>query len=272
MKWLNMNSAWMKWIGQDPLRKRTEELALAISLLTRFPLPPFERRSSADLGSAFWAYPVIGALIGGLGVAVFWLAKKAAFGTAPALLMAMCAMVLAGGAFHEDGLADFWDGIGGGRSREAKLEIMRDSRIGTYGVLALFFFIGLQALLFMEIHAFAGTGVVAGALVATEALARGAIALPLVCLSPARKDGLAATIEALPSGALLAGCALSVIIAAGALGMFAWSSLLGAGLGAAAVTVLAWWFLGGFTGDVLGAAAAAARISALAALAWAIKL
>jgi len=179
----------------------------------------------------------------------------------------MGAALLAAGGIHEDGLGDFWDGLGGGASREAKLIIMRDSRIGTYGVLALVLTLALQAAFLVSLQHYAGVGTVVAALIAAESAARGAIVVPLFFLPPARRDGLGAAMTGLTpwhlglTGLLAGGAAMACL---GANGI---ALLGGAVLGAGFVTLLAWRFIGGFTGDVLGAAAATARMTALAWLA-----
>jgi adenosylcobinamide-GDP ribazoletransferase len=250
----------------DMLRQWAEEAALAFGLLTRFPLPSFEKRTPASLASAFWAYPLAGAVIGGVGAAAFYLASSFDFSTVVCVLLATAAMILANGGFHEDGLADFWDGIGGGKTREAKLKIMRDSRIGSYGVMALMLTLGLQTAFLVNLHHYGGLGTVICGLIACEAAARGALALPLTMLPPARADGLGLSMTELKRGPLAAGVLLASALAFGLLGVAGVAVALGAALGAAVIAGLAGSFLGGFTGDVLGAAAATARMAGLGAL------
>jgi adenosylcobinamide-GDP ribazoletransferase len=248
---------------QTQMRLRLEEFVLALGLLTRFPLPAFQVTGAATLASSLWAYPLAGALVGGAGGLVFWLATEAGFNAIAATLIAMGAALLASGGFHEDGLGDFWDGLGGGASREAKLTIMRDSRIGTYGVLALLLTLSLQASFIVSLQHYAGAAKVVAALVACESAARGAITVPLFFLLPARRDGMGATITGLTGGQLGAAAALAFAIGLVCLGSKSIALMGGALLGAGAITALAWRFIGGFTGDVLGAAAATARMAAL---------
>jgi adenosylcobinamide-GDP ribazoletransferase len=89
-----------------------------------------------DFGAATIYFPLIGALVGGLGAGVFWLAS-AIWPPVIALVLSLVATVLVTGALHEDGLADAADGFGGGSTPERVLEIMKDSRIGSYGAVAL---------------------------------------------------------------------------------------------------------------------------------------
>ncbi|MBO4802370.1 MAG: adenosylcobinamide-GDP ribazoletransferase [Bacteroidaceae bacterium] len=88
-------------------------------------------------------WPFVGWLTGGCMALVFWGASVAGWTTSVAALLAIVARVLLTGALHEDGLADFCDGFGGGTSRARTLSIMKDSHIGTYGVLGLIFYFGL---------------------------------------------------------------------------------------------------------------------------------
>lgn len=248
------------------LRLRLEEFGIALGLLTRFPLPAFPSSGSASVASSFWAYPLAGALIGVASAIVYGLAVSAGFGVTPCVLLAMIAGLLAAGGFHEDGLSDFWDGLGGGQSREAKLVIMRDSRIGSYGVLALVMTLALQASFLVSLQHYAGVTTVATGLIAAEAAARGALLVPLLCLGPARRDGLGAAMKDLPPVQIAAAGVLAAVIALICLQGQALMVLMGALLGAGVITALAWRFLAGFTGDVLGAAVATARIAALGAL------
>ncbi len=121
------------------IRCALPEFLLAFTFLTRAPTPQFELPEGSSLGTAVWAFPLVGALVGLTGGAAF-LALEALLGfpaSQLSMVLALVAMVLMTGALHADGWADFWDGIGGGRTRARKLEIMRDSHTGTYGVLAL---------------------------------------------------------------------------------------------------------------------------------------
>jgi adenosylcobinamide-GDP ribazoletransferase len=165
------------------------------------------------------------------------------------------------GALHEDGLSDFCDGLGGGKDRTQKLAIMRDSRIGTYGAVAL-----ILALL-VRWSALAAIGDPLKVLliwIAAGAVSRAAIAVPLA-LPPARVDGLGVQ-AAFPSVRSSAVAALIAIGLSFALLHWAAIPMIGAAIiGAVVVTLLARHYLGGQTGDVLGAAALIAETSALAA-------
>jgi adenosylcobinamide-GDP ribazoletransferase len=187
-----------------------------------------------------------------------------------AATLAVATLVVATGALHEDGLADVADGFGGGATRERRLEIMRDSRIGTYGgaalVLSLALRIGALATLLDR------TGMAAvTALILSAALSRVAALAPMVLLAPARPGGLSASVGR-PSQASLAtalGLGLALGLAACLLGLpFGGVALmiLSAGLAAWGLTWLARHKIGGQTGDVIGACQQVAEIAALVAL------
>src|SRR3984885_7160257 len=118
------------------LRGVAAVLRIGVLFATRTPLPHATPVGGADVAGASWTLPVIGALIGLLSASVYRLAF--AFDLPPLIGAALpgAPTLLVTGRLHEDGLADTLDGFGGG-DRERKLEIMRDSRIGTYGACGL---------------------------------------------------------------------------------------------------------------------------------------
>lgn len=125
------------------LGKRIAEGQVAFMLLTRLPAGTLSSYVP-DLAAARWAFPLVGIVIGGI-IGCAYLALSAV--SLPPLLAALCALalgLLATGALHEDGLADSADGFGGGHDRDRKLAIMKDSHIGSYGVLALIMIMGAR--------------------------------------------------------------------------------------------------------------------------------
>ena len=175
------------------------------------------------------------------------------------------------GALHEDGLADVADGFGGGATRERKLEILRDSRLGTYGVAALVLSLILRA---AAIAAAARMGdlYATAALALAAGLARFGALAPIALLPPARPDGAGASAGAGLDSRSLRQAGVTAIVLAAALGFVAlglWPALFAVvvGFGAAMLVVsLARRQIGGQTGDVAGAAAAATEIGAWTAL------
>ncbi len=246
------------------LRARAGEIVAALALLTRLPVGALAARLPApEPVRAVWAYPLAGAIVGAIGGGVYWL--SAALGLPPALaaVWALAALVLATGALHEDGLADFADGFGGA-TRERRLEIMRDSRLGVYGALALALSLALRA---VALAVLANPSLVLAGLVAAGAASRACAGGLMAALPNARADGLSVA-AGRPSAAITAmgfGMAILVGMIVLEFGLI-WALWLGAGLGALAVAWLAKRSLGGQTGDVLGAAVQAAECLALTAL------
>ena len=241
------------------------DVADAFRFFTRLPLPEAPP-GSLDFGRIAWAAPVAGAAVGAVGACILALAWRLGL---PALMsagLATAAIVGATGGLHEDGLADVADGFGGGWTRQRKLDLMRDSRIGAYGALAL----GLALILRVAALSAAlslGLPGAAGSLVIVAALSRAGALAPLAFLGPARSDGAGAAAGRLAPASFAAACgaALLLSMALGVLTVGAdrvLQAALGAAVGAAAMSALAWRQIGGQTGDVAGAAQQWAEIAA----------
>lgn len=234
---------------------------IAVMLLSRLPAG----RVGGDaprMGDTVWAWPLVGAVLGALGALV--LLALAALGV-PALVAgagALVIMALATGGLHEDGLADVADGFGGGATRARKLEIMRDSRVGSYGVLALVLCIGLKLSVFAAMTD--PTGLALG-LVALGAASRALMAVPLALLAPARADGLGSGAQTTPGQVLAAlAVALGALILSFGLGGLVVALVMGAA--SLALTALARAQIGGQTGDVCGATQALTEVAGWIAL------
>src|SRR5262249_29610238 len=102
------------------------DLVVAMTFCTRLPLRSAAIGHGPDLARASWALPIAGAVVGILGASAYWVASKLGITPWPAAAIAIGATMLVTGCLHEDGLADTFDGFGGGASRERKLAIMRD--------------------------------------------------------------------------------------------------------------------------------------------------
>ncbi len=239
------------------------ELAAAVALFTRLPAGwLLGRRPPPDPADCAWAYPVVGAFIGAAGGLVISMARHAFLPPGLAALLGIAAMLLLTGALHEDGLADTADGLGGGATPARKLDIMRDSRIGSYGALALILAIAIRGAALAAIPPEATIP----ALIAAGALGRGAILAVLVLLRPVRNDGLAATLGRLRPGRAIAGLLLAAAASAMLPLRAALPCILCAAIAAAAVSALAKRQVGGYTGDILGAAEVAAECAVLCAV------
>lgn len=245
------------------------QFAAAWTLLSRLPWPFAVPRDLSAIGRGVWAFPIVGAMLGALGGGVFWMAREIGLPALVAAALAIGFLAVATGALHEDGLADTADGFGGGRSREAKLAIMRDSRKGTYGVLAL---VIVTLLRVGALAALAGAQGFA-ALIAAAALGRGFAALPMSLLPAARADGLGRGAGRAPGFAACLALILAVAAATLAAAGYAlpWRALgyavAGAFFAVLFVSLMAARQIGGSTGDVLGAAILAGEAAALVALA-----
>ena len=170
-------------------------------------------------------------------------------------------MVAASGALHEDGLADTADGLGGGDTPESKLDIMRDSRSGVFGVLALIFSVALRA---AAIAAIADPGAVLAALLTAAALSRGLLPGMMRALPLASANGLAASAGRPGSGVGWLAALLGGLIALAVLGPAAGIGAIAFAVAAvAAVAMLARRWIGGYNGDTLGAAQQVAEIAVL---------
>ena len=221
-------------------------LRRAWAFLTRLP-GGAHPRDDGELGRSVPWFPVVGAVIGGLSGAVYW-ALHGPLGALIAAVSAVAASAAATGAFHEDGLADTADALGG-TTRPRRLEIMKDSRVGTFGVLALV----LSTL--VKVFAVSSLAPVDGlaALVVAHMLGR-TMAVAAMGIAPAASGtGLGHSYTAHLPQAWTAAVVIASSAAAAGLGLPGVVALAAAAAGAVAVGVVAWRAFGGTTGDVLGA-------------------
>lgn len=109
---------------------------LTVQFMTRLPVPVASAYTPERFAAGIRYYPAVGILIGAIAAAIYFAALQVFAPLIAVLLSTVCALLFTG-AFHEDGLADTFDGIGGGTTAEHALEIMKDSRIGVFGMLAL---------------------------------------------------------------------------------------------------------------------------------------
>ncbi len=132
------------------LKSQFNQLCFALTFLTRIPVPFSLNFNSNELAGASRYFSLVGLLIGGFCGFIYWLAQIY-FTPVPSILLAMLAGLLLTGALHEDGLADSCDGLAGGWSIERKLSIMKDSRVGSYGVISLWFALSFKLCLLMQV-------------------------------------------------------------------------------------------------------------------------
>lgn len=230
------------------------ELAIfghAAQFLTRLPIPLGDSYSPERDAASVRYYPLVGVLIGSLCAAVYWAAGWVLPGL-PSVMLAVVAGLLVTGALHEDGLADTFDGIGGARTRDQAIAIMKDSRLGTYGVLALIIVLGLKISALSQLD----VRTVCIALVTAHGLSRLSSVLVIATSRyVGATPGSAAQGVSVPS--LLVACGTGTAVIAGLVGSLplavVLAALLGWAIGHACVVVLAQRTLGGHTGDTLGA-------------------
>jgi adenosylcobinamide-GDP ribazoletransferase len=226
----------------------TTDLKTGLAFCTRLPITaPMDSK----LTQAAWTFPLVGALVGAAGAIVYWLAAWSGLPPFVGATLAVGATALLTGCLHEDGLADTADGFGGGSTKERKLEIMRDSRSGTYGVIALILSFMLRA---GATASLAASAPVAAALIAAHAGGRAAMPLFMATIPHARQDGLSAgagtpQLGRVAIAALLGLLALLLCLGVGA-GLLAALFVMLVLVGMARLTLRQ---IGGQTGDVIGA-------------------
>jgi adenosylcobinamide-GDP ribazoletransferase len=239
-------------------------LRTATMFLTRFPVGGNNSHDGIALSATLWVFPVVGVLVGLFGAFAYYIGDVVGLPPAVSAIVAVAALYIATGGLHEDGLADCADGFGGGSNRERKLAIMRDSRVGTYGVAAMIFSILARIAILVSLG---DPATVCAALVASAALSRGAMGPVMAMLPAARDDGLSAAAGRPHMEQTLVGGAIAFVVAWFVLGFgMALLAFLVSVVAMLLVAALARNQISGQTGDVLGAAAQVVEIVALAAI------
>lgn len=238
------------------------DLRAALGLLTRLPLPyPTATPRGA---AAAWAYPVAGVIVGVMAGMVAGLSLFLGLTPTVAAALTLAAQAMLTGAMHEDGLADSADGLWGGWDKVRRLEIMKDSHIGSYGVLAL---ILVTLARWSALSALLATGSHFAAIIAVAALSRAPMAVLMAWLPNARATGLSQLVgrpaPKVAALAVLIGVAVGLALTGWlAVGMTVFAAFVTLGLG-----LIARAKIGGQTGDILGASQQLAEAAALCALA-----
>jgi adenosylcobinamide-GDP ribazoletransferase len=242
------------------VRGQLRALTAAFTFMTRLPLGALASHDPADLPASAVYFPVVGLVVGLVGGAVFALASHL-WPTPLAVALSMCATVLVTGAFHEDALADAFDGFGGGWSREQVLAIMKDSRVGSFALVGVTLTLATK---FLALSALASGGPLLGVgrgLVLGHVLSRWSSLLLIrryPYVRPASDAERASAgrpfVAGVTSGRLIAATVLLLVILNAVAGWRALPPLIVA----VAVTAGAGWYfdrrIGGITGDALGAA------------------
>ncbi len=227
----------------------------AYQFLTRIPAPPGFRYSEEAMQEAARYYPLVGALVGLAAALVYMLLTPWLPGIVSILIATMFTVYFTG-AFHEDGFADFCDGIGGGRDAEHALDIMRDSRLGTYGTIGLLLIVLLKLSLLASLSF--DPGVLMMALVLGHGLSRASAVVVIVTSDYVRSAGTAKPVatELSREGRLVALFTALILLVLG-VAAIPWAAVVGAGVALIvahfAIRARFEKWLGGYTGDCLGA-------------------
>lgn len=236
---------------------------VALQFFTRLPIPRWVGFEQDWLHHASRYFPLVGVVVGAIGAAVY--AACALVLPAPvAAVLSTAATIYVTGAFHEDGFADTCDGLGGGMTRERVLEIMKDSRIGSYGAVALVLLLGLK----IGVLSMMAPTMAVAALLLAHPLSRLAASSLILTLDYAREHGKAKPMAQRMRPMEFAVACLCVALPAvllGANGALRWTTIAAAVVAAGAVAA---WLgakcvrrIGGYTGDCLGAVQQVAEVA-----------
>ncbi|MGB0904389.1 MAG: adenosylcobinamide-GDP ribazoletransferase [Mangrovicoccus sp.] len=240
------------------------DISAAFGLLTRLPIKVDTDHALRRGAAAAWAYPLVGIAVAGIASCLIFAMMTLGLSPLSAAFLGVILQVLITGALHEDGLSDCADGIFGAWTRADRLRILRDSRIGAYGAIALILSLGLRISLIGDI---AGQAKWVGGLIAAAVISRAAMVWVMTNLPHARRRGLAARVGRPRKATAYLGVALAIGGGLLLIGVPALVLALFAGLTATSFARLAKARLGGQTGDVLGATQQLTEISCLICLA-----
>ncbi|MEZ5104139.1 MAG: adenosylcobinamide-GDP ribazoletransferase [Draconibacterium sp.] len=233
------------------MKKEWNIFLTALMFYTRVPVKNISGWNETMLNKSTRYFPFIGILVGGVSALILWLLFQF-LPLSVAILLSMVVSVLFTGAFHEDGFADFCDGFGGGYTPERTLEIMKDSRIGTYGTIGLVMMLGTKFL------ALSGLNIerIPLVLIAGNAVSR---VFPVLLIYSSKYARLDETSKTKPVGKADSVFSLLFALVTGLafLFLFDWHEVV---IGMVVLTFIFFKFrayttrkLGGYTGDVLGA-------------------
>lgn len=239
------------------------DVPAAFGLLTRLPIRVNTAKATARGAASAWAFPLVGAFIGLAAAATTGLVHWLGLPSAVAAIFALLVPIVLTGAMHEDGLADTADGFWGGWTKERRLEIMKDSHIGTYGTLAIGLPLLLRGVLLTAL--ISGGAYVAG-LVMAAMMSRASMVGLLAFLPNARTNGLSRSYGQPSSAVVLLACLMCLVAALALVPAIATSIFFVTLSATVSCGIIAKLKIGGQTGDVLGATQQVTEIVVLATL------
>jgi len=247
----------------DMMKTALSDLRAALRLLSRLPVPAGASQDMQRGAASMWALPLAGAVIGAIaalaGSIAAWL------GLPPSLQAALIlsTLIIITGALHEDGLADSADGLWGGWDRDRRLGIMKDSRIGSYGVIALVLSLLIR---WAALSALLSAGASPWLVVGVAALSRAPMVATMALLPGARDHGMSASAGRPGPQVMWLALGTGAIIALLSTGFPALWAVFWVAAAAAGAGLIAQAKIGGQTGDILGATQQLAEIAALLSL------
>ncbi len=242
------------------------DFPLSLVLLTRLPIPRLPDHVFARQANAAWAFPLVGLVVGLLACGFGWVSTASELPSLASAVIVVAVLIMTTGAMHEDGLADTVDGFWGGFTRERRLEIMKDSHIGAYGVLTL---ILTQLLRVTLIAALLSADQFAGILAACV-VSRAFMPVLMSALPNARHSGLSHSVGDPKTATAAIGLGLAVALSLLLIGSAALTPTVVAALSVTGLALIAKAKINGQTGDVLGASQQLAELAFLMTLAAAV--
>lgn len=244
----------------NSLKREFEYFFAALRFFTRLPVPSWVGHSPEQLNHAARYFPLMGIVVGAIGALATWLAA-AGLPLSLAILLGMAVTLLTTGAFHEDGFADAVDGFGGGYDKTRILEIMKDSRVGSYGAIAMSLLLLAKFSALLEIGTRHSVAILVLALIAGHAISRLASTTLLYFLDYVREDALS---KSKPLSTQLSFRELLIAVFSASLpaaGLYAlWPTTYSFLIALLLVGLITLWaasyfkrHIGGYTGDCLGA-------------------
>ena len=240
---------------RDTWRPQWADVLASIGLLSRIPVKVDAAWAETRGANQSWAYALAGVVVGAITILLASLGMALALPELAIGFIVIATTAYITGAMHYDGLADSLDGLWGGWTPAQRLDIMKDSHIGVYGVIGLVCFAGLQATLYGHIAAQS-----LWPILGIMAMSRAVMVPVMTWVENAKSSGLSAQVgsPSVPTAILAVTVGASVAMLSGA-----WPAIFGGAIAALTVSAIAKRKIGGQTGDILGATQQLAEVYAL---------